>query len=635
MLIQALSDYYDLLASEGQILPEGYSKVNIHYLICLTEEGKVDSILPYKVRQEVPGAKGKVKEKWVPKSVQMPERTEKPGIDGNVIEHRPLYIFGLNYEDGVLTPEDKTDKAKKSHRAFVEVNLNFTEGLDSPLIHAYRNFLNGWKPEEETENSILLRLGKEYGSSGYAFCLTGSPDILLHEDVLIKQRWEQRRQNSSKEEEACISQCAVSGEKAAIARIHSKIKGVYGGLATGSVLVGFNNQSEESYGREQSYNSNISQHVMKRYTEALNYLLEDSIDPKHGKHRVLLDDITIVFWAMKVGGSCEDAFMAMLYGQSDKMDEKATEHMLKGLLESGRKGKITEGRLQSLDKIDPDVDFYMLGLKPNSSRLAMKFLYRKKYADVLWNIARFQKDMQVSKELRPVSIWQIKGELVPPKSNSEKVNPAMIAKLFESIIYGTPYPVSLLETVVRRVKTDGDTGRESNRIRIGIIKAYLNRKNKKEEFGVALDKENNGQAYLCGRLFAVLEKLQQDASGNSLNRTIKDAYFASASSKPAMVFPKLLRLAQNHLNKVSKPTQVYHGKLMGEIMDKLKGEFPETLLLQDQGRFMIGYYQQYQNFFVKGEGTEGKRRDGSDEESVLVSDGNAENNEMEAEENGN
>ena len=36
-------------------------------------------------------------------------------------------------------------------------------------------------------------------------------------------------------------------------------------------------------------------------------------------------------------------------------------------------------------------------------------------------------------------------------------------------------------------------------------------------------------------------------------------------------------------------------------MDKLNGEFPETLLLQDQGRFIIGYYQQYQSFFEKKE----------------------------------
>lgn len=116
---------------------------------------------------------------------------------------------------------------------------------------------------------------------------------------------------------------------------------------------------------------------------------------------------------------------------------------------------------------------------------------------------------------------------------------------------------------------------------------------------MALDKENCGQAYLCGRLFAVLEKLQQDASNNSLNRTIKEAYFASACSKPAIIFPKLIKLGQNHLNKVKYP--MFYNKLIGEIMEKLDGEFPETLLLVDQGRFIVGYYQQYQAFFKKKE----------------------------------
>lgn len=177
------------------------------------------------------------------------------------------------------------------------------------------------------------------------------------------------------------------------------------------------------------------------------------------------------------------------------------------------------------------------------------------------------------------------------------MNPALIARLLESILYGENYPLALLETAVRRVKTDREN--KINKIRAGIIKACINRNYKKEELRVALDKQNNSQAYLCGRLFAVLEKLQQEASNNSLNRTIKDSYFASASSKPVTVFPKLIKLAQNHLNKVKFP--VFYNKLIGEIIDSLVGEFPDNLDLADQGRFIVGYYQQYQNFFEKKE----------------------------------
>lgn len=590
MLIKALSDYYDILAVDGKILPDGYSKVNVHYLIGLTAEGKIEKIIDCQERVQSQNQKGKVKEKWIPRIEEMPQRTEKPGIDSNIVEHRPLYIFGLNMDGEILTTDDRTGKARKSHEAFVKANLEFIDGLNSPVINAYRNFLNSWKPEEETENEELLSLGKNYGKSGFAFCLMGYPDFPLHLDTQIRRKWEQNLHTDlDRKDNEHMAQCAVSGEKAEIARIHSKIKGVYGGLATGSVLIGFNNPSENSYGNDQSYNSNISLQIMKKYTEALNFLLAGT------RHKVILDDVTVIFWAMDASENYEDTFMAVLCGQSDKLNAEETEDMLKILLESAEKGKMTEKRLQVLDMVKPEVDFYMLGLKPNSSRLSVKFICRRKFAELLWNVARFQRDMQVSADFHPVSIGRLKEELRSPKSTSEKVNPALLTKLFEAAIYGNRYPDSLLATVVRRVKTDGDYS--INAVRAGMIKACINRNYKKEEFGVALDKENCGQAYLCGRLFAVLEKLQRDASGTKLNRTIKDAYFASASSKPAIVFPKLLKLAQNHLNKVKSPG--YYNILMGEIMDKLNGEFPETLLLQDQGRFIIGYYQQNQSFFVR------------------------------------
>ena len=136
-----------------------------------------------------------------------------------------------------------------------------------------------------------------------------------------------------------------------------------------------------------------------------------------------------------------------------------------------------------------------------------------------------------------------------------------------------------------------------NDARAGIIKACLNRKYNKEEITMAWNEENKNPAYLCGGLFAIYEKIQQDSSGGNLNRTIKDAYFASACSRPASVFPKLDKLAQNHLRKLSEGSVVYYSKLLGAVMDKLDGSFPATLSLDDQGRFIVGYYQMYQKLY--------------------------------------
>ncbi|MCI6886942.1 MAG: type I-C CRISPR-associated protein Cas8c/Csd1 [Lachnospiraceae bacterium] len=592
MLIQGLCDYYDILAKAGKVLPSGYSSVKIHYIVSLTEDGEIEELINYQKKEEIK-VKEKVKVRWVPRDCMMPQRTEKPGIEANVMEHRPLYVFGLNMDNGELSPKDRTGKAQKSHEAFVETNLQFIEGMDSPVINAFRNFLMNWKPEQETGNTALLDLGKDYGKSGFVFCLSGAPDILLHEDPQIRRKWEQQVETSSDSiQEGLTAQCAVSGETTQIARIHNKIKGVYGGLATGTVLVSFKNASENSYGKEQSYNSNISEIAMKKYTEALNYLVGSE------KHRVLLDDMTIVFWAMEPSEDNEALFMEMLWGgQSEKMDADATENMIRNLLKDGKQGMIAEGRLQSLDQIKPEVDFYMVGFKPNSSRLAMKFIYRKKYADVLWNLAKFQQDLQVSEKFKTVPFWRIKSELISPKAKNATANPGLLVKIMEAAIYGRNYPEALLETVVRRVKTDVDIS--MNAVRAGLIRACLNRNYLKGELKVTLDRENFRQAYLYGRLFAVLEKLQQDAAGNHLNRTIKDTFFSSASTRPAMVFPRLLRLAQNHLNK--SKNAVYFNKQIGEIMGHLDGEFKDILSLKEQGQFMIGYYQQYQSFFEKNE----------------------------------
>ena len=218
MLIKALCDYYDILSKDGKVLPEGYSNVKIHYLISLTGEGKIDEIIDCQKKEQVPAGKNKVKEKKVPVELVMPQRTEKPGIDANIAEHRPLYIFGLNLDGDTLSPEDRTDKARKSHKAFVETNLKFTENLHSPVVKAYRNFLLNWKPEEETENRWLLGLGKEYGKSGFAFCLSGNPDCLLHEDAELLKKWEAGyAQRTEGGEKGKTAQCAITGEQAPIA----------------------------------------------------------------------------------------------------------------------------------------------------------------------------------------------------------------------------------------------------------------------------------------------------------------------------------------------------------------------------------------------------------------------------------
>lgn len=601
MLISALCDYYDVLAKKGLVLPDGYSGVGIHALIALTEDGAVDSIVDCQ-ETEIYTVKDKPKERKVPKTVMLPKRTEKTAIDANIIEHRPLYIFGLNYDAkaAALSASDGKDKAKKSHDAFVEKNLEFIDGIDTPLVNAYRSFMKTWKPEEQEHNETLLGAGKLLVTGKFAFCLAGRPDKLLHDEPKIKEKWEQMYAASTESDDAQSAQCCITGEYLPIERVHAKITGLPGGSSMGNTMVSYKNAAEESYGKKQSFNSCISANAVKKYTEALNYLLAD----KH--HRTLIDETTYIYWAASGDEACNSIFSALAFG--DTMDSEHTDEWLDSVFDGIKSGRATREIVDGIDNIDSDVSFYVVGIKPNSARLALKCIYRQSFGKVLQNTIVHYSDMQIgSGGGKPMSVRTICKELVSPKSSNDKVSPALMAKLFDAIINGTAYPDALLTAVVRRVKTDTDDEKNSyikmNNVRMGLIKACINRsarlKGKQEEIKMSLDLENRDPAYLCGRLFCKLEDIQRRASNDTLNRTIKDAYFSSAATRPAVVFPKLLSLSQHHLAKLDDKTAYFMDREVTEIIGMMGSVFPSHLTLKEQGVFMLGYYQQKNQRFEK------------------------------------
>lgn len=593
MLIKALCDYSVLQENKT---PAGYCEYDIHHEILLTPEGKIAAINDVRIPQIIKLKNGKTKINYFPAMEQFPVRTEKTDIDKNTIEHRSRYIFGLNYDKGTLTPTDATNKAAKSHKCFCEWNEKFFENIDSPICKAYLNFIRTWEPEQETQNPHLLALGKEYSNSHFEFGLDGSPETKLHNDSKFKAAYEDylaQLNADSDSDDTELSTCSILGEKLPQARIHNKIKGIKGGMSSGGTLVGMNDTAFESYGKKQSYNSNVSEKAMKMYTSALNYLLSKR------DHYKIIDDMTIVYFAMKKNDTEEcNMFAGMFSGFEDELNKTVVTEADRNI--NTVMTQLKQGRTADMP-YDPNVEFYVAGFTPNSSRISQKFIFHDKFGRIFDNVLKHQQDISFTEGQRQVSIERIKRELISPKSSKEKVPSPLTAALFEAILKGTRYPDELLSTVITRVKTDSDEEKNHfiklNDTRAGLIKGCINRKQNKEEIKMSLDLENKNQAYLCGRLFAVLEKIQQDASGGGLNRTIKDSYFASACSKPSTVFPKLYKLSQNHIKKLSSP--IFYNKLCGEILDGLDGKFPSTLSLDDQGRFIVGYAQQNKALYTK------------------------------------
>ena len=604
MLIRSLCDYYDIQSARGEAASDIMSEQPVHWMVMLTSDGRVADIIDKRIEESVPQKNGKVKIVKKPIVVSLPKRTQKTGIDANIIEHRPLYIFGLNYDAKIgLTPDDKTGKARKSHEAFVKKNLEFFDGIDSEIARAYVNFIKNWVPENETENEQLKKLGKEYQGSYYIFALDGSPECKLHKDKAVLAKYEKlmaKAAAETAESDDGIMMCPIEGERLRAARIHDKIKGIKGGNSVGAVLVNFNSSAFESYGKSQSMNSGISEKAMKKYTSSLNKLLADPM------HHIYSDDMTVVFFAMKHDDKAEcDLFNGYL-NNSNGVAEDSTKADVKAVSENiYHKGQT--GNAQALDDdVDNGVDFFVAGFTPNSSRICQKFMVRNKFGKIIDNVKQHQQDMAICGSNGEIPLWRINKELVSPNS-ANAISPALQSDIFQAILNGTNYPYTLLETVVRRVSTDSDTDSNNkikiNEVRAGLIKAFINRKARingdKEEITVALNPENKNPAYLCGRLFAVLEKIQLEAADVKLNRTIKDAYFSSASSRPALIMPRLIDLSKFHLSKLSEGRAIYFSKLIDEIMDNIEDNLPANLSLIDKGNFQVGYFHQNSYFFTK------------------------------------
>lgn len=209
------------------------------------------------------------------------------------------------------------------------------------------------------------------------------------------------------------------------------------------------------------------------------------------------------------------------------------------------------------------------------------------------NIKKHFDDFEIvrgPKEQKYLSLYQILSSTAL-QYKMENVPPNLVGKVIESIIDGTPYPQSLLQQCIRRIRAEQNV----NRARAAIIKAYLNRykrilKTNQKEITMSLDLTNINVAYRIGRLFSVLEKIQEEANPG-INATIRDRFYGSASSSPITVFPRLLSLKNSHLKKLNDGRKIYFEKLIGEIVNEIKS-FPTNLSLNEQANFAIGYYHQ-------------------------------------------
>ncbi|MFH0765143.1 MAG: type I-C CRISPR-associated protein Cas8c/Csd1, partial [Calditrichota bacterium] len=356
--------------------------------------------------------------------------------------------------------------------------------------------------------------------------------------------------------------------------------------SSGANIVSFNLDAFNSYAKTQGYNAPVGKKAEFAYTTALNTLLA-----KDSHQRLQVGDTSTVFWAARENPM--ENLYTDFFGEKVEVKSIQDNESLKALYNAPQSGAPP---LQ--EDLTP---FYVLGLSPNAARIAARFWYDGTVGEVAKNIRQYFDDTAIVHspwEPEHLSLFRLLVSTAV-QGKSENIQPNLAGDIMESILTGTPYPQTLLGAAVRRIHAE----HEINYPRVALIKAVLCRdarfyKKTEKEVGMSLDTENTNPGYRLGRLFAVLERVQERARPN-LNATIRERFYGSASSTPVVAFPHLLKLKNYHIAKLeNKGEAVNFEKRLGEILDGLT-DFPAHLCLADQCRFAIGYYHERQSFFIK------------------------------------
>ena len=423
---------------------------------------------------------------------------------------------------------------------------------------------------------IEKNLNKKY--SLFSFLINGDTQIVAEKEELLDLLDGDNHDN----EKVCL----VSGKKGKIVDVTTATM-IPGSQAVAKIVSFQVKSGYDSYGKEQGANAPISEESEFAYSTALKHLLRSD---SHNKF--LIGNRTFLFWASndhEAGKRTEETIFDLFgFADVEEDDPNAKIEQVRKVFKAIYSGELNT----SLDD-----KFYILGLAPNSARIAVVYWAEIPLKEFARRINRHFDDMEITGANKPyMSLRSILGAVTLGGKASD-VTPNLPDALVKSVFQGLPYPQTLFSSCIRRIRAENNIFVT----RAAIIKAYLNRLNNTNEqkIKVMLDKENNNQGYLCGRLFAVLDKIQEEANKQ---HTIRERYMNAASATPSAVFATILNLSSHHSEKLKEGRNVFFEKLKQEIIDKLDPDgFPAHLGLQDQSRFFVGYYHQRQAFFTKNE----------------------------------
>lgn len=575
MILQALYEYYQrkVADEESNIAPLGFERKEIPFIIVIDEEGNFINL-----EDTREGENKRAKRFLVLKT------KGRPGSNSwqtaNVLWDHYGYVLAQSKDE----TDKAIDSAKKQNETFIKEVKNISNKFsDNKSFKAILKFYENPDSLELVKAHELFADCIKIAGCNISFRIISETELVAENEDLKKLVTD-----SIKEDEENVSKevCLITGENTLIAKLHTATA-IPGGKS-GAKLVGFQKKSGyDSYYKEQGMNAPVSLEAEDAYTTALNTLLG-----KDSQNKMRLNDMTILFWAEK-DNDMEHYFNAFFISPpKDDPDKNIRE--IRSFMESIYTGKLN---------LDGSTRFYILGLAPNAARISIRFWKVGKVSDLAGNIVTHFNDLMIIRnkndEREFFSLFNLLTQ-VAAQFKMDNLPPNLVSSVMVSIINGTPYPSTLQQQCICRIRAEQEVGY----IRAAILKAYINRKTRfnkninEKEITMALDIENKNQGYLCGRLFAILEKIQEDAQPG-INTTIKDRFYGAASSTPVAVFSRLLNMSNHHLEKLNSGKKIYYEKIIQGIMAGISSDgLPTNLSLDDQSRFAIGYYHQRQDLFI-------------------------------------
>ena len=599
MILQALNDYYRRKCDDpdpAQRLPAfGLEQKEIPFVLEITTEGELVQLLDTRTLNE--------KKKKVAQIFRVPQGVKKTsGVAANLLWDTLEYMLGVDTKGNPKRVKDqhaqfmvRIEALPKSARddAGIQAILKFFGSFNLPSLEAQP----AW-PQALEANAVM------------SFRLHGDVDLVCQRPTVVKAVL-----NVTTDEDARPAMCLVTGDDAPVQRLHTSIKGVWGAQSSGANIVSFNARAFESYGKteRQGDNAPVSQSAAFGYTTALNHLLRKDSD-----QRIQIGDASTVFWADR--DSEFESIAADIFGDPPKDDPDRGAHAVQALFKAIQSGKH--------GGVDDNNRFHLLGLAPNAARISIRFYHCLPLAELGARIGQHFEDLEMVRGQYDPQYPSLKRLLQAvclatssqPFGDIDRLPPNLGGAIVDTVFAGpdVPYPSAWLNAAVGRCRAEQakktQQGKQAPNLphaRAAVIKACLNRQIRRssvtpnhqppeKEFLPMLDLTNINPAYRLGRLFAVLERIQEASAGGpgKLNSTIRDRYYGAASSTPVAVFTTLLRLKNAHLKKLAVGQAAWFEKLVGEILDSVT-DFPKHLPLPDQGSFALGYYQQRQDFFAK------------------------------------